>query len=119
MGCSPAAFAAGPAWLEGSWSGYVVDTATSVHTYRAEVYAHRKSSTYTVDYADGTCGGTWTLSSYSSSSATFAEDLTYGGGSCETGGTIIVTKVQSDIVSYTYIEPSSGEMYVSGSLVAE
>jgi hypothetical protein len=85
-------------WLSGVWTGdgYQTDTKT-----RWEVKLTVRDDTYSIDYPDILCKGTWKLIEKNSRSASFSEVITQGIDQC-TNSHVTVEKLSASEISCRY-----------------
>jgi len=86
-------------WLNGVWIGdaYQTDTKT-----RWAVRLTVRDETYSIDYPDIPCKGTWKLIEKNSQSASFTEVITRGLDQCENKSHVMVEKVSASEISCRY-----------------
>jgi hypothetical protein len=91
-------------WLNGVWTGdgYQTDTKT-----RWAVRLTVRDETYSIDYPDIPCKGTWKLIEKSSQSASFTEVITQGLDQCENNSHVMVEKVSASEISCRYAHAGS------------
>jgi hypothetical protein len=71
------AYAAGPAWLDGTWVGTGYEPPTRI-AYSVQLIADSRTRTYIFEAASLGCVGSWALISLSDSKATFNQTITSG-----------------------------------------
>lgn len=90
-------------WLNGVWTGdgYQTDTKT-----RWAVRLTVRDETYSIDYPDIPCKGTWKLIEENSQSASFNEVITQGLDQC-TNSHVVVEKLSASEISCRYTHAKS------------
>jgi len=94
-------------WLTGVWSGdaYQTDTKT-----RWAVRLTVRDGTYSIDYPDIPCGGTWKLIEKNSQSASFTEVITQGLERCGNNSHVMIEKLSTSELSCRYTRAGSREV---------
>ena len=76
-----------------------------------------KKDHYLISYPSLDCGGEWILISSNKYKATFRENILEGVNKCVQGGTVVVTLVDKNHISYSYFSPDSGNLEATATLV--
>jgi hypothetical protein len=97
-------------WLDGVWTGtgYQMDDKT---TWSIRLIVRGSDNVYRIEYPSLACGGEWRLVSSSSQSGRFVENILIGRDRCADNGTIVITRVDRNHISFTYF-------YENGVMVA-
>jgi len=91
-------------WLTGVWAGdaYQTDTKT-----RWAVRLTVRDGTYSIDYPDIPCEGTWKLIEKNSQSASFTEVITRGLARCDNNSHVMIEKLSPSELSCRYTHAGS------------
>ncbi|NUM80703.1 hypothetical protein HUU42_07825 [bacterium] len=93
-------------WVNGTWEGIGYQASVnSSWTIRFE--AMIRTNSFSIAYPSLGCGGNWSLSSIDANKIEFFETITYGKTQCVEGGTIVVTRVDGQYVTFTYFLPGT------------
>lgn len=74
---------------------------------------------YIIDYPSIGCGGYWHLINSNARLLTFKEELTYGRGTCNDGGTIVLEMTNDHNFKYKFYYPDKNTLNASGHLYKE
>jgi hypothetical protein len=88
-----------PQWLDGRWEGegYQSDTKT---TWAVRLTV--RDGSYTIEYPNIPCRGTWALLDKNSGGASFTEVITQGTDLCDNNSHIMLEKINDSEVSLKY-----------------
>ena len=90
-----------PEWIEGVWTGigYQMDDKT---TWSIRLIINGSDNVYRIEYPSLSCGGEWRLVAFNSHSGKFVENILVGRDRCADNGTIVITRVDENHISFTY-----------------
>lgn len=101
---SPTRETATSEWLNGVWAGDAYQTDTNT---RWAVRLTIQDDTYSIDYPDIPCKGTWKLIEKNSQSASFTEVITKGLDKCDNNSHVMVEKLNESEISCRYAHEGS------------
>jgi hypothetical protein len=88
-------------WIDGVWNGigYQRDVGS---TWTIRLTVNRSENRFKIEYPSLACGGEWRLVEFTSHSGKFIERIVFGRDRCADNGTIVITLVDGDHVSFTH-----------------
>ncbi len=95
---------AGPAWLDGAWSGTVFQP--SIGSYPIDVAADASGETYSVTYPTLGCTAKWVLLSSTANQGYFNE-VVLSGTSCINGRVVVTKVVAGKYATYSFFLDAS------------
>jgi hypothetical protein len=98
------ALGAGPAWLDGAWSGTVFQP--SIGSYPIDLAADASGETYSVTYPTLGCTTKWVLLSSTANKANFNE-IVLSGASCIDGRVVVTKVVAGKYATYSFFLDAS------------
>jgi hypothetical protein len=94
-----------PEWMAGTWVGQGSQNGST----NWSIEANSTNGAVTIAYPSLNCSGRWDLMSADSSHAMFTEVITVGTSTCGVTGRVVITKIDSKHVTFSYWR-SSGEL---------
>ncbi|MCB0837155.1 MAG: hypothetical protein KDD99_10875, partial [Bacteroidetes bacterium] len=98
-------------WLRGTWQGTALQINPANHTWTIDfTYSPGAEEPYIINYPSIPCGGHWELVSHDYHRAVFKEHITDGIYLCANQGTVIITYVDEQHISFTYFLSGSDKL---------
>lgn len=103
-------------WINGTWIGigYQLDTKTS---WQIKLTCNTRLQKFTIDYPTLSCNGNWKPTSMDAQTARFTEVITEGTSNCVNGGSVVITKIDKNYITYSYFAPYSEELGAYATLI--
>lgn len=88
-------------WIDGVWNGtgYQMDIRS---TWTIKLTVNRSADLFRIEYPSLACGGEWRVVDFTSHSGRFLEKIVFGRDKCADNGTIVITRVDADHISFTH-----------------
>lgn len=88
-------------WIDGVWSGtgYQMDISS---TWTIKLTVNRSENLFRIEYPSLACGGEWRVIAFTSHSGRFVEKIVFGRDKCADNGTIVITRVDANHISFTH-----------------
>lgn len=104
-------------WMIGSWEGvgYQIDG----KTWDIQLDFVSVDKLITIQYASLGCGGTWKLSDFKDTRATFVENIVTGTDRCDQGCKVVVTQVNETHISLAYFLESYSKDVIAYSVLVK
>jgi hypothetical protein len=96
-------------WLTGSWEGKGFQ-ASANETWSVNLYADAQVNSYSIEYPSLKCGGVWEISNADFHKVEFVERIKHGKEKCIEGGTVVITYVDDQHVTFTYFSPGTRQV---------
>jgi len=95
-------------WLNGNWAGLGYQPEIS-KPWTIELDCNIDKKTFIIKYPSLDCQGFWKIDKAESNRIIFKEQIAKGEHTCVPKGTVIVTKVDENHISYSYFETIDGK----------
>lgn len=99
-------------WIDGEWNG-TGNQPNTKSQWSIRLIANSLAQSYTIQYPSLKCGGRWTQTSLTLTSASFNEQITYGADKCVNSGSVTLRKLSPTQVQFDY---AGGDATASGTL---
>lgn len=99
-------------WIDGEWNG-TGNQANTKSSWSIRLIVKSLVQSYIIQYPSLKCGGHWTQTSLTPTSATFTEQITYGVDKCVNGGSVTLRKLSATQAQFDY---AGGDATASGTL---
>jgi len=93
-------------WLDGTWvgTGYQFDP---LDNWLVRLTVNNAQKQFMIEYPSLECGGSWHPVDFGSDRIVFIEKIDYGKEQCVDGGTIVITKIDSSAIVFSYFLPNN------------
>ncbi len=96
----------GPEWMDGKWQGigYQLNTQS---TWSIDFWGRSAENEFSIQYPSLKCGGNWKLNAFDETQAWFKEEIEFEKMNCLDLGTIVITRINENHITFTYFNPIS------------
>lgn len=96
-------------WLNGNWAGLGYQPSIT-SPWTIKFFCNVEKKVFTIQYPSLNCQGFWKVDQAEKNRAVFTEQIANGDHTCIMSGTVIVTKVDDNHVSYSYFIEKEGKL---------
>lgn len=96
-------------WLSGTWIGISYQVSLK-DTWKVVLDCDVQANQYDIDYPSLFCNGEWELKVMTDQKARFKEVITRGFNVCNTGRTIVITRINENYITYSSFAPKTNQL---------
>lgn len=97
-------------WLNGNWAGVGYQSGAVNETWTIKFFCNVDKEVFTIQYPSLNCQGFWKVSEKEKNRVIFKEQIAKGDHTCILTGTVIVTRVDDDHISYSFFNEIDGKL---------
>lgn len=91
-------------WLNGNWAGVGFQPEAGNDTWTIKFFCNVDKEVFTIQYPSLNCQGFWKVLEKEKNRVVFQEQIAKGEHNCMLVGTVVITKVDDDHISYSFFE---------------